>query len=1028
MCITAVYVDVKCKIYLTLWKVLNTTRSISGVAEFSKKLIPIIFNKIIFTLVQVEFANFITHGRFSPFTLWNEYTGGQLKKINLEPFSSRLQPGGDGDCVIMIMSMGKIPSWYSLPCHIEAREYICKRLAETVWLPLPSHVVSGASYNKCGLQEVYAINKCYFLGQATRPVSRVEIDIDFPAIVYLVQLFQCLNAVTSMTYQMQIKTANTNTTDSRQQLCYLITSKSPFFGITKKHSDERKCIPTNTSKLYHVLGGNNRKNECEFNQVLCDDGTCISQEHFCFDSIPCSLERCTCRNDEQLVYNKYYCRYLCMLQNCSCPPHYFQCGSGGCIQFTLMCDGKTDCVDASDEMCGYLTRIAPQQKIQIDILYLIGRKQYCLGYQCFSGECISLIYVNDLIPDCSGGQAEDEQLFLRMFYHEERFECGDRSQHPCVAGLSVCFPLDKLCVFDSDEEQDILWCRNGAHISDCAYINCTNSYKCSQSYCIPFHRVCNGKPDCIHGEDEQMCDAYICKGLLRCKGSRICVHPAQLCDGKNHCPGSDDERFCDWKSCALQCNCVGYSIICTGLSNNTLPPLQSDYMKHMSITRSIIPNPHFQNMCHQKELTHLIMSYDTINNICSSLYPDCEIYRSIVLLDLSHNDIKTLGASCFRKLTSLKILSLAYNNLQSIYGDAFLGLSLAFLDMNEVSAIRLTLWDKYAGNTLSHIPELMFTDPLFCCLLPQAKICHKGLRVLGTCLRILPDREIGYVVIVAGFLSIFMNTVGIIINTKHLKDSLYAKMVSYLMLINIILGTYLPLIGSVDIFHGQHIPSHARWSESILCNFMEMSSSTSLMVSLGINGLVMYMTIEAVTRVKFIILKTHLAFSILFITGFAVIFNLVQSVVNVTSHGHKEVSGNLCNELGASTIVPLPRRVSAGITCVMMASLFMCVLYGTVKVTSYVNNTTKDLLRYSNGDTTRNNARKRRVRKHMVELFLAMSFITLPYPLLRTLSIWYDQIPQIAYVGIMFSTIILLTVYTPLVYIYQPMLNKICKR
>ena len=167
-----------------------------------------------------------------------------------------------------------------------------------------------------------------------------------------------------------------------------------------------------------------------------------------------------------------------------------------------------------------------QKSKRIEVLYLFDRSHYCLGYQCLSGECILLTYVNDLLPDCSGGQAEDEKLFLCMFYHGEHFGCLDRSQHPFVAGLPVCFPLGKLCVFDLDEEEKILWCRNGAHISDCVYINCTNSYKCPQSYCILLHRVCNGKSDCIHGEDEQMCDHYICKGLLRCKGSRICVHPA----------------------------------------------------------------------------------------------------------------------------------------------------------------------------------------------------------------------------------------------------------------------------------------------------------------------------------------------------------------------------------------------------------------------------------------------------------------------------------------------------------------------
>ena len=178
-----------------------------------------------------------------------------------------------------------------------------------------------------------------------------------------------------------------------------------------------------------------------------------------------------------------------------------------------------------------------------------------------------------------------------------------------------------------------------------------------------------------------MCDYYICKGLLRCKGSRICAHPAQICDGKSHCPQGDDERFCGWKSCATNCTCVGYSLLCTSLFDETLPPMQSDNMKHMTVRRSYLPNPNFHNMCNEKELIHFNLSGNYIHDICSSLHLDCELYKTIYLLDLSHNMIRTLKPYCFRKMTSLRIMSLAYNSLQWIHGDAFLRVSLDYLDI-----------------------------------------------------------------------------------------------------------------------------------------------------------------------------------------------------------------------------------------------------------------------------------------------------------------------------------------------------------
>ena len=1003
----------------------------------------------------MDFSNFISKGRVSPYTLWNAYTHGRLTRIVGKTIRSLLQPGHDGDCVSMVLSAGNIPSWYSLPCDIEESDYICKRLAETSLLPLPNHIATSVNYSKCSMQEVYAVNKCYFLNEATEFGSRVNVVIGNTEQRYFVHLLQCLNAVTSMNYQLQIKTTDAKMTHNNNHLCTLIESSTLVVNGNKIQNNiqDRKCIPTNTSKTFYIFPGRNITSDCESNQVRCKDGTCISQEYFCFDDISCSSKSCACGNEVKLVYDKHYCRHLCVLQNCSCPPHYFQCGSGGCIQFTLICDGKADCVDASDEMCQYSTRFIPDQKdsshkSKTEGLYLIGHGFFCLGYHCPSGECIPLRYVNDLIPDCSGGQAEDENLFLHMVYHEEHFDCVGRSYHACVAGLPVCFPLNKLCLFDSDEEHNILLCRNGAHLQDCTYINCTNSYKCPQSYCIPFHRVCNGRPDCIHGEDEQMCDDYICKSLLRCKGSRICVHPDQICDGESHCPNDDDEGFCDWKSCSLNCTCVGYSMICTNVL--TLPPLQAEYMRHMSVSKSYIPNPHFQNICYQTQLAHLNLSNNHIRDICNPFYSDCEFYNSLFLLDLAHNMIKTLRPSCFKKLTSLKVISLAHNNLQIIYGSAFFGLSLEYLDikytkiteitktflhgtlsigMFDMRDIYLNFMDQYAENALSYFTEFIFNDPRLCCVISRAKICQKNVHLLISCPTILPHRHLGCISIVVGCFVIFLNVIGLIINVKLYKTSLHAETVSYLMSINVLLGTYLPLIGSVDIYYGQRIVLlHASWTKSILCNFIEVSSSTALMISLCLNGLLMFMTVGAVTRVNFHIIKRRLATGMLLMTAFTFIINLIPSLLKESKYPEADASGILCNILGASTVRSFSQHALSGIICIMMVSLLMYMLYGTITVIIYINRTTKEVLKFAESETAKNDARKRMVCKRMCELVFGMFMITLPYPLLKFSSIWRDDISQILHVGVMLSTIIVETFYIPLAYVYQPLLNRNCKR
>ena len=37
-------------------------------------------------------------------------------------------------------------------------------------------------------------------------------------------------------------------------------------------------------------------------------------------------------------------------------------------------------------------------------------------------------------------------------------------------------------------------------------------YHCPDSFCLPFHKVCDGMLDCPEGEDEIHCNNYTCPG------------------------------------------------------------------------------------------------------------------------------------------------------------------------------------------------------------------------------------------------------------------------------------------------------------------------------------------------------------------------------------------------------------------------------------------------------------------------------------------------------------------------------------
>ena len=59
-----------------------------------------------------------------------------------------------------------------------------------------------------------------------------------------------------------------------------------------------------------------------------------------------------------------------------------------------------------------------------------------------------------------------------------------------------------------------LHCNNTEHLRHCAQHQCPAMFKCTGSYCIPLHMVCDDVADCQDKEDEIGCHQLECKSLL----------------------------------------------------------------------------------------------------------------------------------------------------------------------------------------------------------------------------------------------------------------------------------------------------------------------------------------------------------------------------------------------------------------------------------------------------------------------------------------------------------------------------------
>ena len=171
--------------------------------------------------------------------------------------------------------------------------------------------------------------------------------------------------------------------------------------------------------------------------------------------------------------------HSCEQPHCFCTALYFQCPQG-CIESSQLCDGRVDCSDKSDELhCN--TRL---EKTSEEETVLCSDNK----------TIIKRSYVDDFIHDCPGSPPSDEiktieQIKSLLKFHKLHCKfvespCVRPDEVPCVPGHSKCFPINKLCVYDLDENGNLLYCRDGSHLKECVSFHCLHMFKCHGKLCI----------------------------------------------------------------------------------------------------------------------------------------------------------------------------------------------------------------------------------------------------------------------------------------------------------------------------------------------------------------------------------------------------------------------------------------------------------------------------------------------------------------------------------------------------------------
>ena len=222
------------------------------------------------------------------------------------------------------------------------------------------------------------------------------------------------------------------------------------------------------------------------------------------------------------------------------------------------------------------------------------------------------------------------------------------------------------------------------------------------------------------------------------------------------------------------------------------------------------------------------LDYLCLHNISLAFLPK-NIFQALWKLqhlDLSANYLKELRFQPFARCVILETLNLTENPLQWITTDSFFGLN--------VSA------------------QVFVDNPAVCCFVTKAN-CRSSTSKSPflTCGRMLPYDVLRVVVWVISIITIVNNVASVLVRCKQRKqiNKVQFLLITNLTVSDLLMGVYLMILLSVDLFYADYFPSHSEaWRNSALC---KVAGSLSVLSSEASVFFITLISIDRFLRVMF---------------------------------------------------------------------------------------------------------------------------------------------------------------------------------